>query len=265
MFEHYLRYQSVDPRRQRMMGIAAAVSGTLTLTLVTFAWAANKMDVTRVDAPSSELLVFQLTREDPPPPPPPPPSGGVQKPVEEETREAKSEELPPDEPPEEDLTPREAPSRVPAVTPRGAGPRQGIPGLPAGPGGLGIPGGRIGMPIGDPIARPTSERREVDASPLRPIEAVMAQAVFKPDPDKRRLSATKAAIFDKRPCTNQTSFCIDASGKVVELRTKKSCYDPQVDAIVRETLAKWRFRPFVVGGKAQRTCTTARFDFQFEG
>ncbi|MEZ4382436.1 MAG: hypothetical protein R3A79_13960 [Nannocystaceae bacterium] len=263
MFEHYMSYQYADPRRQRMMGIAAAISGALTLSMVTFAWAANKMEISRVEAPTSDYVVFQLTSDDPPPPPPPPPAGSLDKDEAEDTHKAAPEDSIPDEAPEEEpvAAPEEAPRSLP--TPRAGGPARGrVPGVP-GPGGFGVPGGPIGAGIGSTLQQPRTPRPETKATPPTPLAAVMAQAVYTPDPDRAKLASTRAGMFDKRPCTNKTSFCVDTRGNVVDVRTRKGCYDKQVDAICRETVGKWRFKPFIVGGRAQKTCSSVSFDLQF--
>ncbi|RMG99237.1 MAG: TonB family protein [Deltaproteobacteria bacterium] len=93
----------------------------------------------------------------------------------------------------------------------------------------------------------------------------MAQAIYAPDPDKKKLQATKAAMFDRRGGVNKTYFCVSEQGKVVDVRTtKKFPGDPQVDKIIRDTVKKWRFRPFLVGGKPRKTCTTYTFEIHFK-
>lgn len=263
MFEHYMSYQYADPRRQKMMGIAATISGVVTLSVVTFAWAANKMDISRVEPPASDYVVFQLTSDDPPPPPPPPPAGSLDKDDGEDTNKPAPEDSIPDEaPPDEEplAAPDRAPERIPK--PRGGSSSGRVPGVP-GSGGFGVPGGPIGIGIGTPLNQPRTPRTETKQPAPKPISSVMAQAVYSPDPDRAKLASTRAGMFDKRPCTNKTSFCVDTRGQVVDVRTRKGCYDKKVDAICRETVGKWRFKPFVVGGRPQKTCSVVSFDLQF--
>ncbi len=243
MFEHYMTYQSVDPRFTRMMGVSAIISGMVTLSMVTFAWAANKMDISRVDAPTSDYLVVQLSMEDPPPPPAAPPAAAS--------------------PAEESLAaPSEAPKKVPKLPSGGGAGSSKVPGIPGG-GGIGMPG----SVIGDPIVTTglTRKRTKEDAPPPKPIQSVMAQGVFTPDPDQQRLAGSKAGMFDKRPCTNRTAFCVDASGKVADVRTATKWYARRVDAICRDAVKRWRFKPFIVAGAAKKTCTTVQFDLKFKG
>ena len=261
MFEHYMSYQYANPRLQRLRGAAALLSATITLSIVSFAWAANKMQITRVSPPASDYLVFQLSYEDPPPPPGPPPPAARDERADSGESTAKSE-VPDEAPSEESIAlPREAPAKLPQL--RGGGGKSGsVPGIPGSS--IGMPGSPLGVGIGVPGVRsPKKERAEVP--PPTSIQAVLAQGVFTPDPDSKRLGATKAGMFDKRPCTNRTSFCVDTRGRVVDVRTTGRCYDMQVNAICRDAVKRWRFKPFVVGGVAKRTCSTVYFNLEFKG
>ena len=39
---------------------------------------------------------------------------------------------------------------------------------------------------------------------------------------------------------------------------------PKVDQICRDTVKKWRFKPFMAGGKAVKTCSTVEFQLKFD-
>ena len=72
-------------------------------------------------------------------------------------------------------------------------------------------------------------------------------------------------MFHKRGGSNKTHFCVNEQGKTTEIRTtKKFPNDPKVDKIIRDTVRKWRFKPFMVGGKARKTCTTYEFEIRFK-
>jgi protein TonB len=83
-----------------------------------------------------------------------------------------------------------------------------------------------------------------------------------PDPGLDALRATTAGR-QRRGGQNRTKLCTDDRGHVVSVRTQKSHGDPRVDRVVRDTVRRWRFRPFRVGGKAKPACSTVRFDIQF--
>ncbi|MEZ4453406.1 MAG: hypothetical protein R3B09_28335 [Nannocystaceae bacterium] len=262
MFEHYMNYQYADPRRQRQMTLAATVSGVLTLSMITFAWAANKMDIARVEAPTINYIVFQLAMDEPPPPPPPPPP-----PAGSEEEEEEEEKVPDEEIPEEEIVqPKETPEKVPDAK-KAPGKSAKIPGgVPGGiPGGVpgGVVGGVLGGQLGGQLGGVAVKRDNQQAAPPIPINAVMSQGVYVPDPDDKLLKSTKASMFDKRPCVSKVFFCVDTNGKTTDVRTKGKCYDPKVDEICRETVKKWRFKPFIVGGKTQKQCSTMEFSLKF--
>ena len=86
-----------------------------------------------------------------------------------------------------------------------------------------------------------------------------------PKLDPRRLAQTNSGKHDRRPGKNVTSFCIDTSGKVVKVRTKRKFRnDPAVDKICRDTVKRYRFKPFKVGGKPMEICTEKTFNIQFK-
>jgi protein TonB len=114
-----------------------------------------------------------------------------------------------------------------------------------------------------------SSGSETEAPPsgdvdVRKLDEVMAQATYSPNPDPQALQQTKAARFDRTDGINITAFCVDVHGVVIEVETKqKFPDDPQVDRILRDTIASWRFKPFMVDGKPIKTCTERSFKLQF--
>jgi hypothetical protein len=108
---------------------------------------------------------------------------------------------------------------------------------------------------GGPGQRPTK---------VMPIVGVMAHSLYAPDPDPKALASTKAGMFDRRPCTSRIRFCVDPRGRTVDVRSVGACYDPKVNQICRETVKKWRFKPFVVAGAASPVCTEVSFDLRFD-
>jgi protein TonB len=251
-FEHYLQTTKTNPMRIKLLTAAGVMAISGTFAVLMFGWVAGKMSIARVAPPTVDFIIVQMTAEEPPPPPPPPPppAGGE---VEEEEEE---EEIPEEEEPiEELLQPDDKPKDIPDEKKSSGAIPKGVPGgMPGGvPGG--VPGGAAGI---------KTKSTDKGAVTKQPLSAVMAQAVFTPDPDDKLLQATKAARFDKRDGDNITSFCIDTNGKVVDVKTKqKFPNDPQVDKIIADTVKKWRFKPFVVGSKPVKTCSERKFRIKF--
>jgi protein TonB len=124
-----------------------------------------------------------------------------------------------------------------------------------------VEGGTLGgIPGGVATKREATEAEDVAK---KPIDAVRGQALYDPNPDEKKLAGTKAFTFDKRGGQSHVSFCVNASGKVEDVRTvKKFPGDPKVDEICRDAVKAWRFKPFLVDGKAKKTCSVVKFDLK---
>lgn len=261
-FEHYLDSNRPNPKRAALLAVAGAVAISGTSLMIMAGWVAGKMSVARVDPPSTEYILLSMNADQPmppPPPPPPPPAGSSA----EEDEPEPDDEVPEEAQPLEETQP-EKPTKIPAQ--KAGGVPQGVPnGVLGGQiGGLigGIPTGGIGKPPQFGIAvKPPS----TDGVTKQPLAAVMARAVYSPDPDQKLLQLTKAARFDKRDGKSTVSFCIDGGGRVVDVKTKsKFPGDPEVDKILRHTIQTWRFKPLMVGKKAVKTCSERTFSLRFQ-
>lgn len=103
---------------------------------------------------------------------------------------------------------------------------------------------------------------DADALQITPEEG-RALAIYSPEPDPKLLSTTRAAK-KKRPVSGVVRYCVDARGRTIGLESRPPG-DPQIDRILRDTVAGWRFRPLQVDGKPQTACTTVTFDLRFGG
>lgn len=98
-----------------------------------------------------------------------------------------------------------------------------------------------------------------------PVLALMDLAMYSPNPDQKALQQTKAARFDKADGLSVVGFCVEPNGKTSHIRTiRKFPDDPQIDAIIRETISRWRFKPYVVDGVAVLVCTEKSFKLKFK-
>jgi periplasmic protein TonB len=261
MFEHYLRHQAPDTKRRWRVALATNVAGFATTGLVGFMWLMDKMMIAQVAPPTASFVMVQMAMESLPPPPAPPAAPAIKTAPDEEKLEPEDDDLtPPDV--TEDLPPPKARANklvgtgLPHST--GTSPIGGPPGIPGIPGS--IPGLRLPLPgVATPSKQKPPERMPV------PINTVRAQAIYAPHPDQGKLRATRAATFDRRPGENETAFCVDPEGRTVDVRTvKKFPGDPKVDEICRDTIKTWRFKPFLVDGKATRTCSIQVFNITFK-
>ncbi len=264
MFEHYMHYQQADPVRRKRIMIASVISGSATFAMLLFTWAANKMDITKVEAPTVDYIMVQMTQDEPPPPPPPPPppAGDDSEPEEEE------EEIPEEEVPEEEIVqPDEEPDKVPDAKKSPGKKGHKIPGgVPGGvPGGIpgGVVGGVLGGQLGGQLGGVATKKDPAKVGAPEPINVVKQNAIYDPDPDPAKLAGTKAFMFDKRGGTGKVKFCVDTNGKTVNVKTsKKFPGDPKVDQILRDTVKKWRFKPFMAAGKKRKVCSEMAFKLE---
>ena len=126
-----------------------------------------------------------------------------------------------------------------------------------------VVGGQLGgVPGGIAVKRDTQKK---EAVAKKPIAAVKQNAIYSPDPDPRKLAG--ASLGDNRPGKAKVSFCVSTGGKVVDVKSSKkfrSGAAPKVDQILRDTVKKWRFKPFIVAGKPHKTCSVVEFNLRFD-
>jgi len=96
----------------------------------------------------------------------------------------------------------------------------------------------------------------------RPIAEVKANALYAPDPDTVRLADTAAARA-RKPVVGSVRFCVPGYGKATDVLTVLAV-DDEIDGILRDTVAKWRFKPFMVDGKPATTCSVVVFKISFK-
>lgn len=100
---------------------------------------------------------------------------------------------------------------------------------------------------------------------MQPLSEFMGQAISTPNPDLAALQQTKAARFDKADGVAVVGFCVDTTGATSDIHTaQKFPGDPMIDQILRDTVATWRFEPFMVDGKAIKACTEKAFKLKFK-
>ena len=260
-FDHYIDNNQPNPKRAALLSFAAVLALSGTTMMILAGWVAGKMSIARVEPPSMEYVLLSLSVDEPPPPPPPPPPPAGQQEVEDEKEP--DDEIPDD--PELIEEPEVVPTKIPSQK-AGATVKGHPNGIPGGQDN-GIPGGSlIGIPIGSsPRTRISVKPRTPQLVTKQPLAAVMARAVYSPDPSQKLLQQTKAARFDKRKGKNTTSFCIDSNGRVVDVKTRlKFPGDPKVDEIIRKAIKNWRFKPSQICSKKMKTCTERTFALTFQ-
>jgi TonB family protein len=258
MFDTYLVAHAVDPRARRRLTAAAIAALAASAFVIGSAATANKLTISRVNAPRIDhVLVMPI---DVPPPP-----GAAPPPAPKAASAASDDDATPDDESrddDDDLAPLDAPVR--AAAGRGDTTGAGGPDGPSSP----IPGtGTCLVPgcIAGPAAPKARVQPPGDPPPVThaPIDAVREHAIFSPDPPRSELARTPAALA-RRDAPVTVGFCVDTSGRVDDVRVKIGSGDPEVDRICKKTVERWRFRAMVVDGAPRRTCTKVTFEIAFE-
>lgn len=96
--------------------------------------------------------------------------------------------------------------------------------------------------------------------PAKLVNPVEVQA---PAPDQDRLAQTEAAKGG-RSGPVRVEYCIGEDGTTSQVTVVESL-DPEVDAIVVETVEGWTYEPATRNGQPYETCTDYTFRFRFAG
>ena len=99
--------------------------------------------------------------------------------------------------------------------------------------------------------------------PNFPADITPPSPIYSPEPRQDKLLSTRAAQAGL-PGATSVYFCISRDGKAIDVQTReKFPGDPGIDALLRETVAGWRFRPALRHGMAITVCTHRTFNIQF--
>lgn len=82
-----------------------------------------------------------------------------------------------------------------------------------------------------------------------------------PQIDTARLSQTQAAQQGKSGSV-EVAYCIDTDGETRDVEVVRSFGDPEVDALVVETVDAWRYAPASRDGVPFEQCTEYTFDLR---
>lgn len=264
MFDVYMHAHAIDPRARKKMMAFMSVAVMATTVSLGSALVGERLGIQRVGAPKVEGILVMPADQLPAALVSPPPDGGNPP----ETSVAVTDpETPPvsDRKPvvERDLAPIESDQ---ARTDVGSGPGPNVIG-PTPPFGpvctnclpCAVPGTCAKVP--PPTAKPPTTTTQKPG--FESIDVVRARAKHAPDPPHDQLARTPAGIARKSG-TSRVRFCIGTDGKTIDVRTKASAGDGEVDRICRETVARWRFDPMRVEDAARVTCSEVQFQIAFD-
>jgi hypothetical protein len=219
----------------------------LTATMLFVMWARAIWTTEQLDRPK---LAFDLAIAPPQPPAPPPLAGGkkpavvvptpkitVQKLVQVKREPPPAREIRTEGPPGDDS--HGCPS-CPGTTP--GGPETGDPPLPP--------------PI-DPTPTPPAPPKGIAPAALE-AQRVAGEKLIVPDD----VTKTEIQRAGKNQLTGTYKLCLDATGNVTNVQqlrsTGFSAYDNKIVTTIR---TQWRYRPFLVDGRATPVCTAVIFKY----
>jgi protein TonB len=190
-----------------------------------------------------------------PPPPPPPPKGGGKKTesLKDKIKVRKVEEAAqPSTPNKLDMT------QVEVVEP---GDDEGVEGGVEG----GVAGGQIGGVLGGQVggtgAAPPPPPPPQPAAPKVVPQVVLEQQRISGEKDIRPPEPVKIMMVKQgeRRITATVKMCLTEGGAVKSLNVQKSSGYSEYDDLIKSKMRAWKYRPFMVNGKATPVCTAVTF------
>lgn len=246
MFENYVGAKTKGLPQWAVAVIGAAIAMHVVLigalVLKSF-WTIHKLPL-----PETEV-----TFGAPPPPPPPPPAGSKKKTFEKKslTKVKETVQVDKDKP---KLKPENTSDNEDEGVEGGVegGVKGGVVGGVLG----GVEGGILG---GTGSGPPPPKAEEPKIVPQRALEAQRISGTTQIQPPNdvnvkiRRAGKAAVGVF---------KMCLNAGGGVKSVRKLKSTGYPKYDSKLSRTMRGWKYRPFMVNGRAVPVCTSVTFIYK---
>jgi protein TonB len=252
-FEAFLKQDEGADWRRRWRVVTLGGSLALHAALVAFVVARSFWQVDELQAPT---VAITLISHPPAPPPPPPPAAAARAeppaPVKPRARRLPVPKL--TQPQERPVD--EAPATDDAVV------KQEAPQTDAGGGDLtiGVMGG-VAAAVMTAVVMP---ERAAEPSPVMlPPNVGGGQRLSDVGDPRFRPSLPRAMKLAGATVWGLFRICVDARGQVKEVKVLKSA-DPLVDGEWCETIRRWSYRPYQLGGRPVPFCHPARVEVRAE-
>lgn len=245
MFEVYVDAKRAKlPRWAKLLIIASVIAHAgAGMGLAVYSW----LKIDKLETPDTGVKVGL----DLPPPPPPPKGSRKQK------LEAKKDPTPKKVKPVDTVQPEKRQEKVEEVVEESGD--EGPEGDPDGEeGGVegGVVGGQVGGVIGGVVNAPPPP-----PPPPPKVETVTPQAL-----EAQRISGDKNIVPDSVTATEikrsgktriviPVKLCVNEGGRVKSVNILKPSGFGNYDAKIKREMQAWRYRPFMVNGKAAPVCT----------
>lgn len=93
-----------------------------------------------------------------------------------------------------------------------------------------------------------------------PFNTVATHALEIPEPPRAEIRQQPAIQRGER-LSLAVAFCVDGQGRAVRVTVSRSSGDAALDGLVRQTVERWKFEPFVFNGAPRVVCSEAPFEF----
>jgi periplasmic protein TonB len=232
-------------RRKLPRWAAPLLSAMLLFHVVLFVtmWVKTIWDIEQLERPKNS---FDLAIASPPPPPPPPPKGGVKpKDVTITPKKIKVKDIV--QPVK--IEKQEVAAPVETGDPNGVegGVEDGVAG--------GDLNGVVQAPPPPPPPPPPAPPQNVAPTALE-ASRVSGEKNIVPDD----MTKTEISRSGKDKLVGTYKLCITADGNIKSVNQLKSTGFPAYDSKIQTTIrSEWRYRPFMVNGKAAEVCTAVTF------
>jgi periplasmic protein TonB len=243
MFENY---EAAKHRRAPKWAMPLLVAGLIIHAAMLMAmWIKSIWATEKLELPKGRISLGGFA---PPPPPPPPPPGG--KKPEEKKLEPKKKKV------TDTVQPVKEPEKIVDTAPSGGdespdGEEGGVEGGVAG----GVTGGVVSAPPPPPPPPPPAPPQNVAPTALEQ-QRVSGEKQISPDD----VTKTEIGRSGKTKLVASFKICLATSGAISNITMLKSSGFPAYDQkLTREMRSTWKYRPFMVNGKAAPVCTAVTF------
>jgi periplasmic protein TonB len=206
-------------------------------------WVKTIWDIEQLERPKNTM---DLAIAPPPPPPPPPPKGGVK---------PKDVTITPKKVRVRDIVQQVKVEKQEAPAPVETGDPMGVEG--------GVEGGVVGGDLNGVVAAPPPPPPPPPPAPppnVAPTALDAHRIAGEKNIVPEDVTKTEIQRSGKEKLIGSFKLCITAEGAVSQVNQLKSTGFPQYDNRIVSTIRnEWRYRPFMVNGKATPVCTAVTF------
>lgn len=245
-FEAILTQQQKRPKRWQRVTLAVSLGlhlAALAAGVVHSLWQVEEMPLPAVHV--------TLTTALPPPPPPPPPARKASSSTKPRTKlaEVKPNTLVQPKDPSKDTPKPEEPEA--GSDSKEEGEAGGVEGGVQG----GVQGGVVGGVVGSPAPPPPPQD---DRPKLLTPQIARKQLLINPDVDPYKVRPPPA--LERQKFSAGLVVCVSAQGNVTGVRIMKPAGPAPIDAQIPVVVRRWRYRPYLVDGRAVPFCYQVRMD-----